>query len=152
VANPSRDLVETEGTLRTIIETLIDGQYGFLKIAEAIEDETLKHYFVAEALKRAEFRGELETILHQEGVHDVHETGSASGTFVRLWTGLEKALGVGPHALFQLAEDADRTAKERYDDALDKFLPAPVREVLIRQSAHIASSLMHVKDARDASA
>jgi len=152
VANPSRDLVETEGTLRTIIETLIDGQDGFLKIAEAIEDETLKRYFGAEALKRAEFRGELETILHQEGVRDLHETGSASGTFIRLWTGLEKALGAGPHALLQLAEDADHAAKERYDDALDKFLPAPLREVLIRQSAHIASSLMHVRDARAASA
>lgn len=152
MANPSKDLLETEGTLRTIIETLIDGQNGFQKIADAMKDETLKQHFLAESLKRAEFRGELENILHQEGVHDVHETGSASGTFVRLWTGLEKALGVGPHALLQLAEDADRTAKERYDDALDKFLPAPVREVLIRQSAHIASSLMYVSEARDARA
>jgi uncharacterized protein (TIGR02284 family) len=152
VANPSKDLLETEGTLRTIIETLIDGQDGFQKIGDAMKDENLRRYFLAESLKRAEFRGELENILRQEGVHDLHETGSASGTFVRLWTGLEKALGVGPHALLELAEEADRTARERYEDALEKFLPAPVREVLIRQSAHIASSLMHVSEARDASA
>jgi uncharacterized protein (TIGR02284 family) len=152
VANPSKDLLETEGTLRTIIETLIDGQDGFQKIGNAMKDENLRQYFLAESLKRAEFRGELENILRQEGVHDLHETGSASGTFVRLWTGLEKALGVGPHALLELAEEADRTARERYEDALEKFLPAPVREVLIRQSAHIASSLMHVSEARDASA
>jgi uncharacterized protein (TIGR02284 family) len=152
VANPSRDLLETEGVLRSIIETLIDGQEGFQKIADAMKDETLKQYFLSESLKRAEFRGELENILHLEGVHDIHQTGSPSGTFVRLWTGLEKALGAGSHALLQLAEDADRAAKERYDDALDKFLPAPVREVLLRQAAHVASSLMYVRDARAASA
>jgi uncharacterized protein (TIGR02284 family) len=152
VANPSRDLVETEGALRTVIETLIDEQDGFQKIGDALKDETLKRYFLAEALKRAEFRGELETVLHQEGVHDIHETGSVSGTLVRLWTGLEKALGLGPHALLQLAEDAEIAAKEQYDLALDKFLPAPVREILIRQAAHIAWSLMYVRDARDASA
>ena len=73
VGNPSKDLLETEGALRTIIETLIDNQEGFWKIGEALEDETLKRYFLDESLKRAEFRGELENILHQEGVKDIQE-------------------------------------------------------------------------------
>ena len=107
VGNPSKDLIETEGALRTVIETLIDNQEGFRKIGEALEDETLKRYFLDESLKRAEFRGELENILHQEGVKDIQESGSAAGTFIRLFTGLKTALGAGADALLNTAEEAE---------------------------------------------
>ncbi len=152
MGHPSKDLLEAEGTLRTVIESLIDGQEGFQKIGEALHDETLKRFFLAESLKRAEFRGELENILHQEGVRDIHESGSPAGAFRRLFTGLKSALGAGPHALLNSAEEAEDEAKAAYEDALDKFLPAPIREVLIRQAAHIEASHGRVKAARDASA
>jgi uncharacterized protein (TIGR02284 family) len=151
VGNPSKDLLETEGALRTIIETLIDNQEGFRKIGEALEDETLKRYFLDESLKRAEFRGELENILHQEGVKDIQESGSAAGTFIRLFTGLKTALGAGAEALLNTAEEAEHAAIQAYADALEKFLPAPVREVLLRQAAHVEASHDYVKTARDAS-
>lgn len=151
MVHPSKDLTEAEGTLRSVIETLIDDQEGFQKIGEAMEDEALKRYFLAESLKRAEFRGELENILHQEGVHDVHETGSVAGTLTRAWIGLKSAMGTGPHALLESAEHAEDAAKQAYTNALDKFLPAPIREVLIRQAAHIESSHNYIKAARDAS-
>ncbi len=152
MGNPSKDLIEAEGTLRTVIETLIDGQEGFQKIGEAIDDDTLKRYFLAESLKRAEFRGELENILHQEGVRDIHETGSPAGAFLRMFTGLKAALGAGPHALLQSAEEAEDEAEEAYEDALEKFLPAPIREAVIRQAAHIQASHERVRAMRDASA
>jgi uncharacterized protein (TIGR02284 family) len=148
---PSKDLIEAEGTLRTVIETLIDGQEGFQKIGDALEDESLKRYFLAESLTRAEFRGELENILHQEGVGDIHETGSAAGAFVRAWTSLKTGLGGGAPTLLEAAEEAEDAAKQAYADALDKFLPAPIREVLIRQAAHIERAHDHIKAARDAS-
>jgi len=151
VGNPSKDLLETEGALRTIIETLIDNQEGFRKIGEALEDETLKRYFLDESLKRADFRGELENVLHQEGVKDIDESGSAAGTFIRLFTGLKTALGAGTHALLEAAEEAEDSATQAYADALEKFLPAPAREILVRQSAHIEASHDYVKTARDAS-
>ncbi len=69
-----------EETLRSVIQTLIDGQEGFQKIGEHLTDETLRVYFAAESLKRAEFRGEVEETLHQEGVHDVREKGTIEGT------------------------------------------------------------------------
>jgi uncharacterized protein (TIGR02284 family) len=150
VGNPSKDLLETEGALRVIIESLIDGQRGFQNIGEELQDETLKRYFLQESLKRAEFRGELENILHQEGVRDVQETGSPAGTFVRLFTRLKTAMGAGPHALLETAEEAESEARQAYEDALDKFLPAPIRDVLIQQAAHIQKSHGYVKAARDA--
>ena len=69
--SPSKDLKETESALLSVIHALIDGQEGFKKIGEEIKDEALKEYFLAESLTRAQFRGVLESILHQEGVHDI---------------------------------------------------------------------------------
>jgi uncharacterized protein (TIGR02284 family) len=148
---PSKDLIEAESTLRTVIENLIDGQEGFQKMGEALEDETLRRYFLAESLTRAEFRGELETFLHQEGVVDINETGSAAGAFVRAWTSLKSALGAGARTLLETAEEAEDATKQAYADALDKFLPAPIREVLTRQAAHIEGVHHHIKAARDTS-
>ena len=73
MANPSNTLHNLEVTLRSVIESLIDGQEGFQRIGDEFKDDTLKRYFLAESLRRAQFRGELESVLHHEGIHDVKE-------------------------------------------------------------------------------
>jgi uncharacterized protein (TIGR02284 family) len=151
MSNPSSTLREVESTLRSVIESLIDGQEGFQKIAENLKDETIKRRFLAESLKRAEFRGELETVLHQEGIHDVKESGTAGGAANRVWAGLKAKLGGGDHTLLVTAEEAEDQAKAAYRDALEKELPFPVRQLLVTQSAHIQNSHDYVKAARDAS-
>ncbi|HEY1985480.1 MAG TPA: PA2169 family four-helix-bundle protein [Terracidiphilus sp.] len=148
MGSPSKDMVEVEGTLRTIIESLVDGQEGFQKIGEELKDETLKRYFLAESLKRAAFRGELEEILHQEGVKDVKETGSAASAFVRMWTGLKTALGAGDASLLEAADEAEEATVQAYADALNKYLPEPIREVLGAQAVQVEASHEYVKAAR----
>jgi uncharacterized protein (TIGR02284 family) len=152
MANPSSTLQEVESTLRSVIQSLIDGQEGFRKIGEDLKDETLKLYFMAESLKRAEFRGELETVLHQEGIHDVKESGTASGAVHRAWAELKAKLGGGDHTLLVTAEEGEDQAKQAYKDALQKELPFPVRQLLTTQAAHIQTSHDYVKAARDISA
>jgi uncharacterized protein (TIGR02284 family) len=149
MSNPSKDLKETESALRLVIENLIDAQEGFQKAGEEMKDETLKRYFLAESLNRAQFRGDLEEILHQEGVHDVKESGTAAGTFVRVWGDLKAKLGGGDHALLETAEEGEDSAKAVYAEALEKDLPRPIREVLTRQAAHVYSAHDYVKAARD---
>jgi uncharacterized protein (TIGR02284 family) len=100
-------------------------------------------------LRRAEFRGDLETVLHQEGVRDIHESGTASGTLHRAWGELKSALGGGEHAILETAEQAEDEAKKAYAAALDTHLPLPVRELLVTQAVHIQSSHNFVKAARD---
>src|ERR1700678_2407629 len=95
MANPSSTLQEVETTLRQVIQSLIDGQDAFQNICEELKDETLKRFFLAESLQRAAFRGELETVLHQEGVHDISESGSAGGAIPRAWGALKSARGGG---------------------------------------------------------
>jgi len=149
--NPSSTLHELESTLRLVIESLIDGQEGLQKIGDNLKDETLKRYFLAESLRRAQFRGDLETVLHQEGVHDVHEDGTASGAAHRVWAGLKAKLGGGDHTLLATAEEGEDEAKAAYEDALKKELPFPIRQILATQAAHIATSHDYVKAARDGS-
>src|ERR1700679_174091 len=109
--NPSSTLKELESTLRLVIEALIDGQEGLQKIGDDLKDEKLKRHFLAESLRRAEFRGELEAVLHREGVHDVKESGTASGTVHRAWAGLKAKLGGGDHTLLATAEEGEDEAK-----------------------------------------
>ncbi|HEY1576878.1 MAG TPA: PA2169 family four-helix-bundle protein [Terracidiphilus sp.] len=149
MSSPSKDLKETESALRTVIQSLIDGQEGFKTIGEQIKDEALKEYFLAESLTRAQFRGILESILHQEGVHDVKESGTAVGTIRRAWADLKATLGGGDASLLATAEEGETEAGEAYGKAVDTYLPLPVRQVLATQAAHIEQSHEFIKAARD---
>lgn len=140
---------EVEDTLRSVIQSLIDGQEGFQAIGEHLKDETLKRYFLTESLKRASFRGDLESVLHSEGVHDVKESGTVSGTLHRTWGDLKAKLGGGDHTLLETAEAGEDAAKKAYKEALAKELPLPVRQLLSTQYEHIETSHDYVKDARD---
>ena len=141
---------EMRRVLRSVINTLQDSQKGFADIGEHLKDETLKVYFLAESLKRARFRGDLENVLHQNGVHDVHETGTTAGALHRAWGDLKAKLGGGDHGLLETAEKGEDEAKKAYADALDQELPLPIRELLAEQQAHILTSHDYVRNHRDA--
>ncbi|HEY9126460.1 MAG TPA: PA2169 family four-helix-bundle protein [Acidobacteriaceae bacterium] len=146
----SKTLTKTEETLRSVIEILIDGQKGFETIGEHLADPTLKKYFLAESLRRAQFRGDLEEVLHQEGLHDIKESGTVSGSLHRSWGELKTKLGGGDHSLLDTAEQGEDSAKKEYAKALEvEELPLPVRQMLSTQAAHIQSSHDYVKAARD---
>ena len=138
-------------TLHDVIQSLIDGQEGFQNIGEHLKDQTLKKYFLAESLKRSEFRGELETMLHTEGDHNPKESGSVSGAIHRTWGDLKAHLGGGDHTLLETAEQGEDAAKKAYQDALNKELPLTVKQLLQTQNAHIQKSHDYVKTARDSS-
>jgi uncharacterized protein (TIGR02284 family) len=140
---------EVEETLRSVIQTLIDGQEGFLAIGEHLKDETLRRYFAAESLKRAQFRGDIEETLHQEGIRDVKEKGTVAGTVQRTWGDIKAHLGGGDHTLLVTSEAAEDAAKKAYKEALEKELPLPVKQLLREQYTHIQTSHDYVKAARD---
>jgi len=141
---------ELVSVLKSVINVLEDGQKGMEEIGEHLKDENLKHFFLAESLKRANFRGELENELHRQGVHDVHESGTTSGALYRAWAGLKARLGGGDHALLETAESAEDEAKDAYKDALSHDLPLPVRQLLVQQQTDILTAHDFVRDARDA--
>jgi uncharacterized protein (TIGR02284 family) len=143
---------ETERVLLDVIKALQDGQKGFADIGEHLKNDTLKRYFLAESLKRANFRAELENELHRAGMADVKESGTAAGALHRAWGDLKAKFGSGDHELLASAEQGEDVAKKAYKDALEHDLPLPVRQLLTEQQAHVDSSHDYVKSHRDARA
>jgi uncharacterized protein (TIGR02284 family) len=143
---------EMEKVLLSVIESLQDGQKGFADIGEHLQNDQLKRYFLAESLKRANFRAELENELHRAGMADVKESGSISGAIHRTWGDIKAKLGGGDHSLLETAEQGEDAAKKAYKDALDEELPLPIRQLLTEQQSHILSSHDFVKSHRDATA
>lgn len=142
---------EMERVLLDVIKVLQDGQKGFADIGEHLQDDTLKRYFLAESLKRANFRAELENELHRAGMADVKESGSTAGALHRAWGDLKAKLGMGSdHELLATAEQGEDTAKKAYKDALEHNLPLPIRQLLTEQQAHINNSHDYVRNHRDA--
>ena len=141
---------EMQLALNSLINNLLDSQKGFADIGEHLKDETLKRYFLAESLKRASFRGDLEEVLHQNGVHDIKESGTAAGAIHRVWGDLKAKLGGGDHALLDTAEQGEDRAKQAYADALKQDLPLPVRQLVAEQQAHVLTSHDYVRSHRDA--
>jgi uncharacterized protein (TIGR02284 family) len=144
---------EFEKVVKEVINILEDGQKGFADVGSHLKAETVKRYFLAESLKRANFRAELENELHRHGVHDVHETGTAAGTLHRTWFDIqEKIHAMDDHALLSYAEGGEDEAKKVYADALAQELPLPLRQLLAEQQTHIINSHNFVRDHRDATA
>ncbi len=149
-ADKNKDM---EKVVKSVINILQDGQKGFADIGEHLKDETLKRYFLAESLKRANFRAELENELHRHGVADIHEEGTAGGAIHRAWGTLKgKIMDVSDHELLATAEQGEDSAKKTYKEALEADLPLPLRQLLSEQNAHIMSSHDYVRDHRDATA
>ena len=140
---------ELENALKEVINVLEDGQKGMLEIGEHLKDETLKRYFLAESLKRASFRGDLESELHRHGVADIDESGTVSGKVYRAWAEVKAKLGGGDHTLLETAEQGEDEAVGVYKDALNQELPLPVRQLLSEQQAHILTSHDYIRDQRD---
>jgi uncharacterized protein (TIGR02284 family) len=141
---------ETEKVLLNVISILQDGQKGFAEIGEHLKDDKLKRYFLAESLKRANFRAELENELHRAGMADVSEAGSTLGALHRTWGDLKSKLGGGDHALLETAEQGEDSAKKAYKEALEHELPLPVKQLLTEQQAHVTNAHNFVRDNRDA--
>ncbi|HEY5055065.1 MAG TPA: PA2169 family four-helix-bundle protein [Acidobacteriaceae bacterium] len=144
----SHKVQELESTLRSLIGVLEDSQRGMAEIGERLKDQTLRRYFLMESLRRANFRGELENILHQHGVADVRESGTAVGAVYRAWAELKAALGVGDEAMLKTAEESEAEALDAYRIALNVELPVPVRQKVAEQRTHILIAHEYLQEQR----
>lgn len=151
MSSDSSKNTEFEKVVKDVINVLEDGQKGFADLGAHLKDDILKRYFLAESLKRANFRAELENELHRHGVKDVHEEGTVAGSLHRTWGDLKaKVLGTDDHSILATAEQGEDSAKKTYKEALEQELPLPLHQLLSEQNAHIMTSHDYVKSHRDA--
>jgi uncharacterized protein (TIGR02284 family) len=142
-----------KSTLKDIVKTLRDGQEGFAHAAENVKNPQLKELFARFSLQRSKFAGELEAELLSLGDKDPQKDGSSvGGALHRTWIDLKAALSKGDdHAVLSEAERGEDVAKKTYKDALaESDLPAPIREIIMKQSVSIQAAHDEVKALRDA--
>lgn len=140
---------ELESALKLVVNAVGDGQKAMALIGEHLQDPSLRRYFLAESLRRANFRGELENELHRRGTRDVNETGTVSGSLFRAWAELRANLGAGDVTLLETAERGEEEAKSAYKTALEHDLPSPIRKLLIQQQTHILIAQDYIRGLRD---
>jgi uncharacterized protein (TIGR02284 family) len=144
----SNQLERVESAVYTVVQSLIGSQEALVEIGEKLHDTHLKRFFLTESLKRAEFLGELESVLNQEGVSDMRESDAAKWVN-RAWAGLRKLRADDP-TLLATAAQCEGVAAEIYDAAMSAFMPDALRRVLALQAMHIRKSQKFVKAAVNA--
>jgi uncharacterized protein (TIGR02284 family) len=142
---------EAISTLNSLIETLKDGQEGFRQAAEAVNDSQLKSLFNELSLQRSKFAGELQNQVIQMGEPEPETSSSTAGALHRTWINLKAAISSrDDHAILAECERGEDSAVAEYKKAMESNLPAPVREMVARQSTQVKDSHDRVRGLRDA--
>jgi hypothetical protein len=138
MAGSSHEMQGAGIAIYSVIQSLIESQEALVEIGEKLENMDLKRFFLTESLKRAEFRGELESVLNQEGVAALRQSRTAAGT-VPAESGLSESgpsesqpAGPAPPAVYRPANRPDYRfvdgLRSRLRDAGDDTLLATAEE------------------------
>jgi len=149
VSQLMREPLRSDTAVQCVIEILIDSQDGLATVGERLQNKTLKRYFFAESLLRAQFIDELETALRQRGVSTFREKGSAAATLHRTWARIKSRFIGGDHTLLVTAEQGEGAVTDVYSKAMGTYLPTSIREILTAQEAHLELVLEFLKTERD---
>ena len=133
-----------------MIETCKDGQNGFQEAAEGVERSDLKSLFYEFSQQRAQFAGELQSLVQSLG-GDPENSGSMAAALHRGWINIKSAVtGKDEAAILNECERGEDSAKDMYKDALKQWLPANVMETIQTQYTAVQSAHDRVKALRNA--
>jgi uncharacterized protein (TIGR02284 family) len=135
--------------LKDLVECCKDGEYGFRECAEQVKREDLKTTFLQRADDCRRGAQELNDCLRRYG-HATEDSGSTMGAMHRGWVSIKsKLMSYDDKAVLEEAERGEDNAKARYSKALQKNLPADVRQVVERQMQGVQRNHDQVKMLRD---
>jgi uncharacterized protein (TIGR02284 family) len=135
--------------INQLIETSKDGEQGFLKAAEDAHEAQLKELLRSRADTCTRAARELQDLVMQLGGKP-ESGGSVSGALHRGWVDLKSAVGSrSDHAILADCEKGEDVAKKRYQEALEKDLPADVRTMVERQYEGVLHNHDRIRDLRD---
>ena len=127
------DTEDVVNTLNDLIETCKDGEHGFRECAEDIKNPELKSVFTTGAQRCAEAAAELRGEVERLG-GKAEKSGSFAGSVHRRWVDVKSAVtGKDDAAVLAECERGEDVAKARYEAALQKDLPSPIRAIVQRQ-------------------
>jgi uncharacterized protein (TIGR02284 family) len=142
----ANDTTETAiSVLNDLIETSKDGANGFRAAAEAVQRPDAKALFTSRVPVIERAAAELQAEVRRLG-GDPETTGSVAASLHRGWIGLKAAVtGKDDAAIITECERGEQLAVTNYEDALEKDLPAGVREIVERQYRGTVQNLERVR-------
>jgi uncharacterized protein (TIGR02284 family) len=147
--NNDGDRGDVVDLLKDLVECCKDGEYGFRECAEQARSEQLRSTFLQRADDCRRGAQELNDCIRQYG-GSFEDGGSAMGAMHRGWVSIKSKLTTyDDKAILEEAERGEDNAKARYAKALQKNLPADVRQVVERQMQGVQRNHDQVKMLRD---
>jgi uncharacterized protein (TIGR02284 family) len=135
--------------LKDLVECSKDGEYGFRECAEQAKRPDLKSIFLQRADDCRQGAQELNSLIRQMG-GEAEDGGSAMGAVHRGWVSVKTTFtSYDDKAVLEEAERGEDNAKARYRKAMQKPLPAHVRQVVERQLQGVERNHDQVKMLRD---
>ena len=142
---------ETISTVKSLIETLKDGQEGFKQAAEGVKDLQLKSLFNEYSRQRSRFASELQSQVQSLGELKPETSGSAAGALHRAWINLKSAVTSGDdHAILAECERGEDSAVKAYEKAMNDDLSPSLRDIVSRQYSEVKSAHDRIRTLRDA--
>jgi uncharacterized protein (TIGR02284 family) len=148
--NDSGSTDDVIDVLQELVECSKDGEYGFRTSAEQVKRADLKSTLLQHADECRAAAQELNNLIRQLG-GKVEDSGSVMGAMHRGWVSVKATLSTyDDKAVLAECERGEDNAKARYRKALEKNLPADVRQVVERQYQGVQRNHDQVKVLRDA--
>jgi uncharacterized protein (TIGR02284 family) len=143
------DTADVIDVLQDLVECCKDGEYGFRASAEQADRADLKTLLLQRADDCRAGAHELNQLIRECG-GKAEDGGSAMGAIHRGWVAVKAALSTyDDKAVLEECERGEDNARARYRKALEKPLPAHVRQVVERQSQGVQRNHDQVKMLRD---
>jgi uncharacterized protein (TIGR02284 family) len=147
-ATKSSELIDT---LNDLIETCMDGEYGFRVSAEQAKSSSLRSNLLARASECATAADQLRAHVVQLGGKP-EDSGSALGAVHRGWVAVKAKLTTYDDlAVLEECERGEDAALATYRDALERDnLPPPIRNLVEHQYEGVKRNHDQVRRMRDA--
>ncbi|MBV9861547.1 MAG: PA2169 family four-helix-bundle protein [Alphaproteobacteria bacterium] len=138
--------------LNTLVETSKDGEQGFRTCADNAKNPQHKQFFEQAARRCAEGAAELQAKVRHLG-GDPERSGSMTGALHRSWVNIKSTItGMDEAAVLAECERGEDSAKQVYEEALKKDLPADVRAMVERQYREVKQNHDRVRAMRNTAA